>query len=431
MSLINQVLKDLEKRHAGETEGAARAVRPLPEEGSRRSLWIVAGLIGAGALGGAAWWYVTHAPPTDASSQMAATGNPALAPPAPAVPAPPASIAGTPAASSPGSIGAGEQPASLSSTPSAVNHAPGPPAPPLAAAVDTAMVDTVVTVPEASAGVSPPPVLTPTPPSTAAASLPSAAHTATPEVAAADIAAAPAKPAAKSARKSKAKSAGAAGPAVSGTPGAEYPEPDTAEAQTSIDKQVLPQTDRERAEAELRQAMMALHDGKSAEAEDRLRAALTIDPLSDKARQALLGLYIERGRREDAERLLEDRLRADRKHGGFAMALARLQLERGANGDALITLQRSLPYGETSADYQAMLANALARVGRHREAAERFDAAARLAPRNPLWLMGLGMELRADKRPTEARAAFQRAQEVGGLNAQLAGFVEQQLRELQ
>ena len=77
-----------------------------------------------------------------------------------------------------------------------------------------------------------------------------------------------------------------------------------------------------------------------------------------------------------------------------------------------------------------MLANTLSRVSRHREAAERYAAAARLAPRNPLWAMGLGMELRADNRPAEARAAFQHAQEVGGLNAQLASFVEQQLREL-
>jgi MSHA biogenesis protein MshN len=77
-----------------------------------------------------------------------------------------------------------------------------------------------------------------------------------------------------------------------------------------------------------------------------------------------------------------------------------------------------------------MFANALGRLGRHREAAERYQAAARLALRNPVWLMGMGIELRADNRLPEARAAFQQARELGGLNPQLAGFVEQQLREL-
>jgi MSHA biogenesis protein MshN len=210
----------------------------------------------------------------------------------------------------------------------------------------------------------------------------------------------------------------------------EYPESNASEAPTNIEKQVLPPSQRERAEVEFRKGMTALHAGDPAEAEDRFNAALAIDPLADNARQALLGLYIERGRSEDAERLLEDRLRVDRKHAGFAMALGRLQLERGANGDALITLQRSLPFGETSSDYQAMTANALGRVGRHKESAERFEVASRLAPRNPVWLMGLGVELRADNRPAEARAAFQRAHELGGLSPQLASFVDQQLREL-
>jgi MSHA biogenesis protein MshN len=211
----------------------------------------------------------------------------------------------------------------------------------------------------------------------------------------------------------------------------EYPDAKEQPGEANIEKQVRPPTNRDQADASFRRGMHLLQNGNVAEAEVALREALRVDPLIDKARQALLGMYVEAGRREDAERLLEDRLQIDRKHSGFAMALARLQLERGSNGDALITLQRSMPYGESSADYQAMLANALARVSRHKEAAERFDAASRLAPRNPLWLMGLGLELRADNRNNEARAAFQRARELGGLNAQLTSYLDQQLRELQ
>jgi Flp pilus assembly protein TadD len=44
--------------------------------------------------------------------------------------------------------------------------------------------------------------------------------------------------------------------------------------------------------------------------------------------------------------------------------------------------------------------------------------------------MGLGVELRSDNRSSEARVAFQRARELGGLNPQLASFVDQQLTEL-
>jgi len=205
---------------------------------------------------------------------------------------------------------------------------------------------------------------------------------------------------------------------------------DQNEAAPNIARQERAPTARERAEADFREALAALSTGDAARAEEKLRAALSIDPMADKVRQALLGLYIRDGRREEAELLLDERLRLDAKQAGFALALARLQLERGASSDALATLQRSQSYAQASADYQAMLANAHARLGRHREAAERYEAAARLAPRNPVWLMGLGIELRIDNRPAEARAAFQQARELGGLSPQLAGFVEQQLREL-
>jgi MSHA biogenesis protein MshN len=212
---------------------------------------------------------------------------------------------------------------------------------------------------------------------------------------------------------------------------AEVADGDEHGASGNIDKQVRAPSHRDRAESRFQQGMEAFDAGSLAQAESSWHEALEQDPMFDKARQALLGLYVEAGRREDAAHLLGERLQLDPKHAGFAMALARLQLDGGANGDALATLQRSLPYGETIPDYHALLANALSRVARHKEAAERFDAASRLAPRNAVWLLGLGMELRADGRNKQARTAFARARELGGLTPQLAAYLDQQLRELQ
>jgi hypothetical protein len=44
--------------------------------------------------------------------------------------------------------------------------------------------------------------------------------------------------------------------------------------------------------------------------------------------------------------------------------------------------------------------------------------------------MGMGVEWRADNRPEEARAAFQRAKDLGGLDGQLEAVVDQQIKEL-
>jgi len=388
MSLINQVLKDLEKRHAGagEVRGEARAVRPLPEHVSRRSLWIALGLIAATAMAGGAWSYLAYPDPTAVPpirSARIAGDSITIAPPGVAAPA-------------------------------ALPRTSMKPATPIAR--------------EAARPVTPRGR-----PTSANAALLSPMVRATTGSAAAQSATLAPNPAAKPTRKATLKDNGAhrsAKAGLAGTQSAEDPEAGGVEGDSNIAKQVLPPSERERAEGEFRRGMAALQAGDAGTGEDRLRAALAIDPLADNARQALLGLYVERGRREDAEQLLEDRLRLDRKHAGFAMALARLQLEHDANGDALITLQRSLAYGEASPDYQVMLANSLGRVGRHKEAAERFEMAAGLAPRNPLWLMGFGVELRADGRPEQARAAFRRARELGGLTPQLVAFVDQQLREL-
>jgi len=417
MSLINQVLKDLERRHAGEDRGAARAVQPLPDDGPRRGLWIALSVLSACVLsGGGAWWYLSR-PESPPAALLPLAEKPALPAASASTAAPDSSpspqsrstaTAQTPAA---GSTSPATAPPSATLPPQSVAAPTGPPpnVNPQIAGMPGA--------PAAPASVSGP-VSPPSPKALATEEASAATSTADSAV--------------KPVRKARPKSA-EADAAKRGLPAiqsAEYPEPDGPVPAPSIDKQVRPPSDRERAEAEFRRGMLALQGGNDTEGEDRLRAALAIDPLADKARQALLGLYVQRGRREDAERLLEDRLRLDRRHAGFAMALARLQLERGANGEALVSLQRTLPNGESNADYQAMLATTLARVGRHKEAAERYEVATRLAPRNPVWLMGMGVELRADNRAEEARAAFQRAKDLGGLDAQLASFVDQQIKDL-
>jgi MSHA biogenesis protein MshN len=110
------------------------------------------------------------------------------------------------------------------------------------------------------------------------------------------------------------------------------------------------------------------------------------------------------------------------------MLLARLQLEAG--GNALETLQRSLPYAESNPEYRAMMAGVLQRANRHTEAVDHYQAAVRLQPANAVWWMGLGISLQAEKRNAEAKSAFQRALESGRLSPELQGFVERRLQQL-
>ena len=150
----------------------------------------------------------------------------------------------------------------------------------------------------------------------------------------------------------------------------------------------------------------------------------------DAARQAMVGILLEGKRNAEAERLLQDGLQHNIKNSGFAMLLARLQVERNELGVALETLQKTLPYAERQADYQAFVAALLQRQNNHPQAIAYYQTALQLSPNSGLWLMGLGMSLQAEQHKEEARAAFKRALESNTLSAELRAFVEQRMKEL-
>jgi MSHA biogenesis protein MshN len=198
----------------------------------------------------------------------------------------------------------------------------------------------------------------------------------------------------------------------------------------SIDKQEKQLTPQQMADNEFRRANGLAEQGKMDEAEGAYEAALHLDPGHEAARQALAMLLIGDNRHPEAEHLLQEGLNRNLKNTGAAMLLARLQLERDAAWTALLTLQKSLPYAEQQADYQAFVAGLLQRLNHHKEAVAHYREAVRLAPASGVWYMGLGISLQTLARYDEAREAFQRALDTRSLNADLEAFTTQRLKEL-
>ena len=192
-------------------------------------------------------------------------------------------------------------------------------------------------------------------------------------------------------------------------------------------KQVSPE---QRADAEFRQAVAAMQQGHIADAIAGYRAVLRLDTGHDEARQALVALLLESKQGAEAERVLQERLNAKPGHTGFAMLLARLQVEHDALEQAVATLEKSLPYADAQADYQAFFAALLQRRNRHKEAISHYQIALQLAPDNGVWLMGYGISLQAVQRNEDARNAFRRALESRTLTPELQAFVRQKIKEL-
>lgn len=362
MSVINQVLQDLEKRHGRSDDVRSatpqiRAVAPAPRPTGRRWLIVVLGLLVAAAA--ALGWRWSH-------------------------------------------------------------HAQEPAPPPAA--------------PVAARAVAP----SPTPVETAASSVPVAIAPA-PVNPPAPIAVAPVPATPKSGNESVAKTKSAepvepmaAAPVVK--PKAARPPKVEAEdappAGAGIEKRERPLSAAERAEAQFRIGAQAMQQGRMRDAEASFLAALAEDAGHVPSRQALLGIYLEAQRRDEAEVLMRDGLKASPRPPAWAMVLARLEAERGDLIGGINTMQNHLDVGRQNGDYVALFAALLQKQGRHADAVEQYQNAINLGNAKSVWFMGQGISLRETGRRDEARAAFQRALDGGGLTADLKLFLERQIAAL-
>jgi MSHA biogenesis protein MshN len=178
-------------------------------------------------------------------------------------------------------------------------------------------------------------------------------------------------------------------------PGATLPAPAAAPAPVAarIDKRPLAQP-ANTADGEYRKALAAYRQGRPNEAAEGFQGALRLDPRHVSARQALLSLLLEQRRWPEAQAAAVEGLALVPAQPGWAMILARLQVEQGHLAEAEQTMAAHAEHGERSPDYQAF----------H------------------------GLLLEKLQRPLEARAAFTRARDLGNLPPELAAAVEQRLR---
>ncbi|MFC7513968.1 tetratricopeptide repeat protein [Herbaspirillum sp. GCM10030257] len=204
-----------------------------------------------------------------------------------------------------------------------------------------------------------------------------------------------------------------------------------APSQANAGKQIKEFTPQQRAENEYRKSVDLLQQGRTTEAVAGLDNALQLDPRHAAARQTLVGVLIENRRTEDALLIAREGIVIDPAQPGLAMILARLQLEKGELRSAIETLDRSLVHARERADYLAFLAALLQRDGQHRKAADQYLLALQKSPQNGVWWMGLGISLQAEQKMADAQEAFRRAKSSNGLSPELQAFVDARLSQLQ
>lgn len=178
-----------------------------------------------------------------------------------------------------------------------------------------------------------------------------------------------------------------------------------------------------------RQALLNLQQGRAHEAMAQLSQALEVNPANEEARQTLAALLVDNKQIAEAMQILQDGLKQNPKQTGFRMALARLQLEVQSTQQALETMTEGLSDGRRDGSYQSFLANLLQRTERHDEAVAHFNTAIQLRGLATDYL-GLGISLNALKKYDEARQAFNHALQSDNLTPDLKLYAEQQMQRM-
>lgn len=204
--------------------------------------------------------------------------------------------------------------------------------------------------------------------------------------------------------------------------------PNATSGPVRIEKSPVLATPRDRADAEYRKAENAIASGRHADAVGALRAALKQDPSYVQARHLLLRQLLDMRKIDEAMSALEEGLGLQPAQTGWAMSLARLQLEQQDVAAADRTLARSQVYAEANADYAGFQGHLKSRQGASRAAVAHYQRATRLAPNEGRWWLGLGLAQEADGHVAEAKESLRRAMATGTLSVELSAVAEQHLR---
>jgi MSHA biogenesis protein MshN len=178
-----------------------------------------------------------------------------------------------------------------------------------------------------------------------------------------------------------------------------------------------------------RQALLNIQQGRAHEAQELLMQSIDTFPANEEARQTLAALLVDTKKIAEAQQVMQEGLNQNPKNIAFRMAIARLQLESQSAPLALETMTEGLSYGRHDGAYQSFLAILLQRTERHDEAVAHFNTAIQLRGFANDYV-GLGISLTALKKFDDAKVAFTNALQSEKLTPELKLYAEQQIQRV-
>jgi len=179
------------------------------------------------------------------------------------------------------------------------------------------------------------------------------------------------------------------------------------------------------------EASNTLQQGKTTDAKKLLKKVLLLDFTHIQARKTLASLLFREQQYDEAIEILDIGRIQHPEDVTFTLLLARIHTERGQDSIAVDLLERINPDVASNSDYYALLAALYQRSAQYKKAAVVYEKLLRVYPGRAVWWMGLGLSLQSTERKQDALSAYKRALSAQGLTVELKRFIQKRMQILQ
>ena len=181
----------------------------------------------------------------------------------------------------------------------------------------------------------------------------------------------------------------------------------------------------EEAALQRRRAEQAMAKGDLPKARESFSALLQATPLDHQAREKLAGLLFGAGDDAGARRVLEQGVALAPGYANYRLLLARMEMSAGQKSRALARLRDCEPEVRSNLDFYATRAALAQELGDYPLAASSYQRLTLQQPAEGRWWLGLGISYEKAGRPQAALDAYRRAEMSAGLSAPSREFVRQ------
>ena len=200
----------------------------------------------------------------------------------------------------------------------------------------------------------------------------------------------------------------------------------SSESNGTVSKHVRPEQE---ANVLIQKAVDHEQKGRLSEALATLRQALGTYPQSEDARQLLAAYLFETKQDAEAVTVLQAGIKRFPEQAGLSKSLAKWQLAHNQPEAVLLTLKPNANAFARDAEAQWMQAIAYQQLNQHQAALPYFERALTLRPGQAQWIVAYAISLQASGQNAQALQQLQAAQGLP-LSDRLAEFVGQRIRQL-